>query len=142
MTQPSNAAGELAPQSLDYEDGERQLANELAHETSPESLFERRWALALLIQCFSNCSRNTTARGERQEFRSLAEHLSGTSTDESLAAVAERLQLSAEAVRVALHRLRRRYRHLLRHEIAQTTDSVEAVDDEIRHLFQVLSPRQ
>jgi RNA polymerase sigma-70 factor (ECF subfamily) len=130
--------GRIALQSLDYEDGERQLANELAHGTSPESLFERRWALALLDRVLQQLQQEYDHAGRAEQFQSLAEHLSGAANDESLAEVAERMQISEDAVRVALHRLRKRYRHLLRHEIAQTTDSAEAIEDEIRHLFQVL----
>lgn len=131
--------GQVVMHSLDYEDGERQLANELARHDSPELIFERRWALALLDRVLNQLRDEYDRAGQSTLFQSLAERLSGHTSDESLVTVAQQLQMTAEAIRVALHRMRKRYRHLLRHEIAQTTDAASDVDDEMRHLFQVLS---
>lgn len=125
--------------SLDYEDGERQLANELVRDDSPELLFERRWALALLDRVLSQLRDEYDRAGQSTLFQSLAERLSGQTSDESLVTVAQQLQITADAIRVALHRMRKRYRQILRHEIAQTTDAATDVDDEMRHLFQILS---
>jgi len=72
----------------------------------------------------------------------LSTHLAGQPTEESLAEVAETLRMSPEAVRIALHRLRKRYRQILKSEIAETIGSPEGVDDEIRCLFQALSSGQ
>lgn len=132
--------GQVVMHSLDYEDGERQLADELTRETTAESIFERRWAMALLDRVLSQLRGDYERAGQLPLFESLAERLSGQTSEESLAAIAPQLQMTAEAARIALHRLRKRYRQLLRHEIAQTTDRVSDVDDEMRHLFRVLSP--
>ena len=131
--------GLIVLQSLDYEDGERQLAHELSRESSAETIFERRWALAILDRVLSCLRQEYVAARKCELFEALAEHLSGQATDETLVSVADCLQMTAEAIRVALHRLRKRYRHLLRHEISQTTVSADEVEDEIRHLFQALS---
>ena len=131
--------GRLILQSIDYEEGERQLANELTRGAPAEVLFERQWALAILDRVLNRLRQEYNDSDRSLLFDALAEHLSGTATDELLCEVASRLQLSSEAVRVSLHRLRKRYRHLLRDEIGQTTESADDVDDEIRHLFRVLS---
>lgn len=132
--------GQVVLHSLDYEDGERQLADELTRETTAESIFERRWAMALLDRVLNLLRDDYDRSGQLPLFQSLAERLSGQTSDESLAAIALQMDITAEAARVALHRLRKRYRQLLRHEIAQTTDRASDVDDEMRHLFRVLSP--
>lgn len=129
--------GHVVLRSLDYEAGERQLAEELTHEQSPETLFERRWAVVLLHRVLDRLRQEYTAAGRIAVFDALAEQLSGTATRESLASAAEPLGMSPEAVRVAMHRLRKRYRRLLRDEIAQTTNSADDIDDEIRQLFRV-----
>lgn len=131
--------GRVVLQSLDYDLGEQQLSRELAREQSPEAIFERRWALAILDRVLDRLRQEFELGGRLTLFESLSAHLSGVAAEESLSQVAQRLQMSPEAVRVALHRLRKRYRHILRDEIAQTTDSTEDVDDEIRQLFRALT---
>lgn len=131
--------GQIVLHSLDYDDGEQQLSHDLSTEVSPEMLFERRWALAMLDRVLNRLRSEYETADRSVLFDSLAEHLSGSATDESLITVAQRLQMNPEAVRVALHRLRKRYRQILRDEIAQTTNSPEEVDDEIRELFRALS---
>ena len=131
--------GHVILHSFDYDLGEQQLSSELFREQSPEAIFERRWALAMLDRVLVRLRQEFELGGRLTLFESLSEHLSGAAADESLLEVAQRLQMSPEAVRVALHRLRKRYRHILRDEIAQTTDSPDDVDDEIRQLFRALS---
>ena len=131
--------GHVVLHSLDYNLGEQQLSSELSREQSPDAIFERRWALAMLDRVLDRLRQEFELGGRLTLFESLSEHLSGMAADESLSEVAQRLQMSPEAVRVALHRMRKRYRHILRDEIAQTTDSPEDVDDEIRQLFRALS---
>ncbi len=138
-SQSVQRGGGLILQSIDYEEGERQLANELTRGAPAEVLFERQWALAILDRVLNRLRQEYNDSDRSLLFDALAEHLSGTATDELLCEVASRLQMSSEAVRVSLHRLRKRYRHLLRDEIGQTTESADDVDDEIRHLFRVLS---
>jgi len=128
--------------SLDFEHGEEQLASELARGETPEQLFERRWALALLDRVLSRLRLENQDAGRDELFAVLSTHLAGQPTEESLAEVAETLRMSPEAVRIALHRLRKRYRQILKSEIAETIGSPEGVDDEIRCLFQALSSGQ
>ena len=133
--------GRVILHSLDFESGERQLSDELCREESAESIFERRWALAMLERVLDRLRQEYELAGQRTLFDSLAGHLSGVEAEESLVDVSLRLRMSSAAVRVALHRLRKRYRHVLRDEISQTTDSPEEVDDEIRQLFEALRGR-
>lgn len=133
--------GDVKLHSLDYEDGERRLAGELATTATAESLFERQWAHAVLDRVLQQLREEYDTPGRRELFANLAGQLSGTNTEGSLIDVSTRLQMSPEAVRIALHRLRKKYRQLLRNEIGQTTDSPGEIDDEIRHLFEVLAAR-
>ncbi len=130
--------GKLTFTSLDFEDGERQLASDLSREMSAESLFERQWAIAILERVLSQLRAEHGRAGQLLLFEELAKHLSGQTADESLAEVARSFEMTAEAIRVALHRLRKRYRSLLRKEIAQTMTSLDDIEDEIKHLFRAL----
>ena len=110
---------------------------EPANTLTPERLFEQQWALTLLDQVLARLQAEMTAGGKAALFEAMKGHLAG-SRDESYAATAARLGLSEGAVKVAVHRLRRRYRELLRDEIAQTVSSPEEIEEEIRHLFTCL----
>ena len=80
-----------------------------------------------------------TASGRADWFEALAPCLAGRVADAPQAGVAARLGLSEPAVRVAIHRLRKRYRDLLREEVAQTVALPEEIDAELRHLMAVVS---
>lgn len=104
---------------------------------TPERLFEQQWAITLLDQVLARLRDDMTTQGKVEMFNSLKDHLAG-GREESYAATAARLGMSEGAVKVAVHRLRRRYRELLRQEIEHTVTSPEDVDDEIRYLFTCL----
>lgn len=131
--------GHVVLQSLDYEQGEQRLTHELSRESTAEHLFERQWALAILERVLEVLRQDYERTGQSELFQSLSEHLAGDANAASLISIADGLQMSPEAVRVALHRMRKKYRLVLRQEISQTTDSADDVDDEIRHLFRALS---
>jgi len=107
---------------------------ELADTLTPERLFERQWALALLDQVLARLQKEMAAGGKAALFESMKGHLAG-SRGESYAATAARLGKSEGAVKVAVHRLRRRYRELLQEEIAHTVAGPEEIEEEIRYLF-------
>jgi RNA polymerase sigma-70 factor (ECF subfamily) len=107
---------------------------EPADTLTPERLFEQQWALTLLEQVLARLQAEMTAAGKAALFESMKGHLAG-SGDESYAATAARLGMSEGAVKVAVHRLRRRYRELLQEEIGHTVSSAEEIEDEIRCLF-------
>jgi len=111
-----------------------------AGSESPESLFERRWALSVLERVMAKLQAEYTSTAKDLDFGRLAPFLNRES-DTGYEEVAQKSGVSASALRVTVHRMRRRYRQLLRAEIAETVSKPEEVDDEIRFLVSVLSAR-
>lgn len=136
-------AQKRAPQraiaSLDDEACERNYPRALADWMTPDKLFERQWALALLEEVLLKLGAEHRAAEKQRVFEELNVYLGGESMAPPYAETAARLQMSEAAVKVAVHRLRQRYRDLLRSEVAQTLADPADVDDELRSLFQALS---
>jgi RNA polymerase sigma-70 factor (ECF subfamily) len=125
--------------SLDAELAEKRLALEPADPETPETQFERSWARTLVDRVHQRLALEATRRGNAERFASLRPHLLGGSEPEAgFAAIAAEWGVGEPAVRVALHRLRRRFGEVLREEIARTVGSPAEVDDELRHLLEVL----
>src|SRR6185436_5683545 len=122
--------GGRIPVSIDLVEAEKWYMPAVAAEVTPESLFERRWALSLLEQVLARLRAELDAAGKSAQFESLAPLLNRESGDEHYEELAERMGMSAGALRMSVHRLRRRYRNLLRDEIAQTVSTPEEIDDE------------
>lgn len=112
---------------------------EPADPLTPERLFERRWALTLLEQALARLKQEYIAEGKAAMFGKLETGLTREVAEGICAEWAAALGMSKGAVKVALHRLRRRFGESLRHEIARTVTSPAEVDDEIRHLFAAIS---
>jgi len=121
--------------SLDVRHGEGRYRLEPADEMTAEKLFERRWALTLLELVLAELRGQYARDGRERLFDRLKGFLGGRDAGTPYSGVAEELGMTPGAVRVAVHRLRRRYRRLLRDRIAQTVASPDDVDDEVRHLF-------
>ena len=124
--------------SLDEVTAEHLYALEPAHHLTPDRIFERRWALTLLENVLRRLRDEWTAAGKGAQFDALKAFLSAETGLPAYAEVGGRLGLSEGAVKVTVHRLRERYRALIRGEIAQTVASPAEVDDELRHLLEVL----
>jgi RNA polymerase sigma-70 factor (ECF subfamily) len=124
--------------ALDAMDAETRYALEPADDLTPERLFERRWALALLDQVMARLRQEYLDRDIGQVFEVLKGCLGAAARTQDKAELARRLGMSEGATRVAVHRLRKRYRELLRDEISQTVAAAELVDEEIRHLLDFL----
>ena len=124
--------------SLDFELAESRYALEPSCDTTAEVLFEQRWATTLLDHVLQQLRREYSVRNQDYQFQLLKTLLPGAAVqnDDRLAS---NLNMTPGAVRTAVHRMRSRYRQLLRAEIAQTLDDSEDVDEEIQQLFQVLS---
>ncbi len=120
---------------IDVSRGETLYSREPAHAQTPEKLFERRWALALLEQVMARLQGEYAARGKGRLFERLRVFLVAAGDAAPHGQAAAELGLSEGAVKVAVHRLRQRYRELLREEIARTVDDPDGIDDEIRELF-------
>ncbi len=108
---------------------------EPATDLTPEKLFERRWALTLLDQALVRLREEWRVDGRAALFQSLRVFLSDVKGATSYAESARQTGLSEAAARQAVHRLRLRYRELLREEIARTVGSSSEIEDEIRHLY-------
>ena len=121
--------------ALDFQAGEHRYGLEPADHTTPETLFARRWALAILEQALARLRQELDAAGKEKLFESLKGALQGEGPQQSYAQIGQELGMSEQAVKVAVYRLRRRYQELLRAEIRQTVESPEEVDDELRDLF-------
>jgi DNA-directed RNA polymerase specialized sigma24 family protein len=128
------------PISLDFEIAEGRFSREPTHTLTAEKAFARRWALTLLDQVLARLRKEFVTAGKGASFDRLKDFISGENDAASYADVAVAMKMTEGAVKVAVHRLRRRYRTLLRREISQTVADPSAVDDEIRELFSALGP--
>lgn len=125
--------------SLDASWAEERLSREPADALTPEKLFERKWAMTLLESVVQTMQREYESAGRGAMFMALRFSIAGEKAEEPYAKLSAELGLNEPALRVAVHRLRRRYRQLLRDEIARTVASEAEVDGEIRHLFAALA---
>ncbi len=107
-------------------------------DRTPEKIFERQWVLTLLQQVLDRLAAEAVEDGTERFFASVRHFLEGDRGD-SYAKVASRLRMSEGAARVAVHRLRVRYREILYAEIARTVMSPDQIEDEMRHLVRLLS---
>jgi RNA polymerase sigma-70 factor (ECF subfamily) len=131
--------GGQKPIALDGLTAEERYALEPAEHLSADKLFERRWALTLLEQVLSRLRDEQAAAGQGEAFEQLKEFLLAGGRGTPYADMAARLGRSEGAVKVAVHRLRQRYRELLQEEIANTVTSPEEAEEERRYLLAVLS---
>ena len=120
---------------IDVKTAETSCGFEPVDNVTAEKIFERRWALTILGQVLAQLRAEFVADGKTELFETLKGFLTGADDEQSYAEVGAKLRMSAGAIKVAVHRLRRRYRNLLREEIANTVASPEEVDEEIRALF-------
>ena len=111
---------------------------ELTETWSADRLYERHWALAVLEQVLGRLGRSTRAAGNAVLFDQLKEFLAGERGRPTQAEIASELGMTENAVKQAFHRLRQRYRALLREEITHTVAQPGDVEDELRHLVSVL----
>jgi RNA polymerase sigma-70 factor (ECF subfamily) len=121
--------------SLDWESADTKFQVAATNEPSPDKAFDREWALALLAKVIGRLQAECAADGHARQFAQLKIFLTAGKGEQSHAAAAKELGMDETAVRVAVHRLRKRYRALLRAEIAQTLADESLVDEEMRALF-------
>jgi RNA polymerase sigma-70 factor (ECF subfamily) len=124
--------------ALDSLDAEARYAVEPAEDMTPERLFDRRWALAVLDQVLARLRREFLDAGNGALFEAIKDCLTPDRGKLPYAQLARRLGMTEGALKVAVHRMRRRYRDLLRHEIAQTVETPAQVDEEIAYLLNCL----
>jgi RNA polymerase sigma-70 factor (ECF subfamily) len=124
--------------SLDAEPAEQRYLTEPGHGETPERIFERRWAAAVVEQVAQNLTAEFAAAGLGQRFEVLREFLMGEPRGASYEDAAGQLGMSVSAVTSAIYRMRQRFRELFRMEIANTVGAPEEIDDEIRYLLAAL----
>ena len=137
--QAKKRGGDRVHLPLDFTTGEQRYRLEPADDATPERLYERRWALTLLEKVMSDLQADYGRRNESAQFTELRPFLTPGPDAEARQAAAGRLGLTDEAFRVALHRLRRRYRSRLEAEIRETVEGPAEVDGEIRDLMAALA---
>lgn len=121
--------------SLDQEKAEGRFANEPFTNETPEQIFDRRWAWAVLDQALEQLRRETEAGARGRQFSVLQPYLSREAEPGEYAGIAEQLGLGVGAVGVAVHRLRHRYREVVREVISNTITDPGMVREELQHLF-------
>jgi RNA polymerase sigma-70 factor (ECF subfamily) len=124
---------------IDTQSAEDRYRLEPADPQSAEKIYERRWALTLLERVLDLMKGEAESSGKSVQFNQLKIALTGDRLSVPYAELARRLDMSEGAVKVAVHRMRQRYREILRAEIAHTVSDAKAVDEEIRHLFAALA---
>ena len=138
--QTQKRGGQVQFIEWDARDWEARYAGASKQVDDPEQLFDREWALETVAGALRALSDEMANAGKREQFDALRSSLTGEE-DSSREQIAERLDMSEGAVRVAVHRLRQRYRTLLRAAVAETVSSEADLDDEMRYLVTVLRKR-
>jgi RNA polymerase sigma factor (sigma-70 family) len=131
--------GALPALPLDWQQAESRYELEGRVDANPESLYERRWAISLLDRTLEQLRVESVAAGKEAVFERLQCCLLGERTTEHYAQLGAGLGLSETAVKVTVHRLRQRYRELLREQVAQTVMRPEEIEEELQYLFEVVS---
>lgn len=123
---------------LEFSSGEDRYQREPAHDETPERIFESRWALSVLDRVVDRLREEFVQHGRPEHFDRLKVFLLGQ-PDAPYSVIAREMNTSEGAIKVAIHRLRRRYRELFRQEIADTVADPADVESEIRYLADVLT---
>jgi RNA polymerase sigma-70 factor (ECF subfamily) len=131
--------GGVAPLSLNWQDADARYQIDPADLLSPNKLYDRAWATTLLEQVIARLRDECAAEGKGQVFQQLKPFLTMGKNAIPYAQAAASLGLNEGAARVAVHRLRKRYRELLRQEIAQTLSEPADLEEELRALFRAFA---
>ncbi len=131
--------GGRAHLSLDMSDAESRFTLEPVETLTPEKLFDINWAVALLNTVFDELQQEYQAKGQGPLFETLKFCITGQRSKLPYTQLAQQLDLSESNVKVTIHRLRKRYRELLRQQIAHTMSTTDDVEEELQRLFQVLA---
>lgn len=130
-----------APLPFEIFDGETFYLREPSHDESPDRIFERRWARAVLDRVIGALRDEFVRHGRLDHFNALKPYLIGTA-EAPYAQLAATLEISESALKSGIHRLRKRYKDALRAEVASTVADSSEVDEELRFLFSALSGRK
>jgi RNA polymerase sigma-70 factor (ECF subfamily) len=137
-TQAFKRGGGQTKLSLDFERGEGLLAELATDQYSPETLYDRNWAQTLVATSFRDLERDYQNSGKNDLFQALRGFITGDSPTPSYKEVGECLGMSEGAVKVAVHRLRKRFGECLRHGVAETLSDESTVEEELKYLISLL----
>ena len=125
--------------SIDQEEAEGRYLAEASTETNPDRAFERRWAMALLDAAMDRLRKDYVSRGEGETFDALSPLIAETDRGSDYREAGERLGMKVGTLRVAVFRLKKRFRRLVREEIGETVADPAEIDAEIEELFAALA---
>ena len=131
--------GGVIPLSLDWQDADTRYQINPTDNVSPDKLFDRAWAVTVLERVITRLRDENNAENKAALYEQLKQFLMVGKSEISYVEAAKTLQMSEGSLRVAVHRLRKRYRELLRDEIAQTLSDPAHADEEMQVLFRALS---
>ena len=137
-SQSDRRGGGQALLSLDGAEAETRYSVEAPDNLTPDAVFERRWAFAVLDRAMAELRGEYSTGEKREQFEQLEGFLPGGGQEASRAELAAKRAVSVGAIDVAIHRLRQRFGALLREQVAQTVSSETEVDAEIRYLISVV----
>jgi RNA polymerase sigma factor (sigma-70 family) len=124
---------------LDVALAEEHLDSAAATHLTPEQLYDQRWAITIMTQALEDLRREMAEPAKARVFEELRGFLTDAAADGVYESLAERLGMSPAAVATAVHRLRRRYRELVRKALAQSVTTQLELEEEMRHLLDVLT---
>jgi RNA polymerase sigma-70 factor (ECF subfamily) len=131
--------GGQCPLSLDARLAEKEFLSEPAEMLTPASAFEKHWARTLLENVMHRLSEEYRESGKLDLFEQLQAHLWGDSDSIPYEELSRRMAMTVVNLRVIAHRIRQRYRQILREEIAHTVNSSDEIDGEIQYLMRAVS---
>ena len=123
---------------IDFRSAESGYGLEPSHDLTAEKLFEKRWALTVLETSLAALQQQYQQAGKSELFDALVPFMAAQSDSPTYAEIAQQLDMTESAVRMAVSRMRRRYREAIRAEVGRTLDDSDDVDQEIQNLFSAL----
>jgi len=126
--------------SLELDTAEGRFQLEPPTDETPERVFDRRWAVTLLERALAALDERHRKAGKAEQFERLKIYLTGEQPPMEYAEMAEQLGMTYQAVKTAVHRLRRQFRDVVSAEIAQTVESPDDIEDEMRYLWSAVGP--
>ncbi len=130
--------GGRTPLPFEISNAEGRYRREPFHDMTAEKMYERRWALTVVEQALARLGERYVRAGKERLFERLKGYIDGSGSDDVYREAGAALDLSEGGVKVAVHRLKERFRQALRDEIAQTVSAPEHVEEELRHLREAL----
>lgn len=124
--------------SIDAAKGDERIGIEPQVTMPPDREFQRQWALTVLQRAMDQLADEFARRDRSQLFQSIKSLLTGDSADSSYEKISQQLGMSENSIKVAVHRMRKRYRELIRIEVSQTVQGEDEVQDELNELLRAL----